>query len=134
MTDIVNAIFVRDGSVLLVRRSAHRKAYPSTWSFPGGHVEPGETLEQALIREIGEETTVHPIEFEKLAMIADPIDPNIAYHMFVVTDWKGGAPDLAGDEHCEKRWMSLFEARELNDLAIAAYRQVFDRLRHDIGK
>jgi ADP-ribose pyrophosphatase YjhB (NUDIX family) len=45
---IVNAILIRDGAVLLAKRSAHRKAYPGLWSFPGGHVESGETLDAAL--------------------------------------------------------------------------------------
>lgn len=41
--------------VLLARRSPHRAAYPSRWSFPGGHVEHHETLTDALIRELREE-------------------------------------------------------------------------------
>ena len=50
MRNIVNALLLRQGSVLLARRSPHPKAYPGLWSFPGRHVQAGETLEQALIR------------------------------------------------------------------------------------
>jgi 8-oxo-dGTP diphosphatase len=49
MRTIVNALFVRDGMVLLARRSPHRSTYPGLWSFPGGHVEQGETLAEALV-------------------------------------------------------------------------------------
>jgi ADP-ribose pyrophosphatase YjhB (NUDIX family) len=38
MTDIANAILLRDDAVLLARRSAGRRSYPSLWSFPGGHL------------------------------------------------------------------------------------------------
>lgn len=44
MRNIVNALLLREGKVLLARRSRHRKAYPDLWSFPGGHVEGDETL------------------------------------------------------------------------------------------
>lgn len=43
----------RDGKVLLVERA---KAPRGLWAFPGGHVEPGESLEAAAARELHEET------------------------------------------------------------------------------
>ena len=52
MRNIVNALFLRDGMVLLARRGPHRSAYPDRWSFPGGHVEQDETLTEALVREV----------------------------------------------------------------------------------
>jgi 8-oxo-dGTP diphosphatase len=50
----VAAVVVRDGSLLLVRRGHEPEA--GTWAFPGGHVEAGETLAQAVVREVAEET------------------------------------------------------------------------------
>lgn len=47
MSNIVNALLVREGTVLLARRSPRRAAYPGLWSFPGGHVEANETLDEA---------------------------------------------------------------------------------------
>lgn len=75
---VVNAVLVRDGAVLLARHSAHRAAYPGLWSFPGGHVEPGETLEAALAREAGEEIGVVPTAFRPVGTIADPNAPRSA--------------------------------------------------------
>ncbi|MDG4822052.1 NUDIX domain-containing protein [Asanoa sp. WMMD1127] len=45
-----------DGRVFIQRRSATRKLFPDTWDIVGGHLEPGESLEEALHREVTEET------------------------------------------------------------------------------
>ena len=49
----VSASIWRDGKVLLVQRA---KPPVGIWAFPGGHVEPGETLAEAAARELAEET------------------------------------------------------------------------------
>ena len=49
----VSAAIWRDGKVLLVERAKPPKGI---WAFPGGHVELGETLEEAAARELQEET------------------------------------------------------------------------------
>jgi mutator protein MutT len=125
---IVNAVLVRNGAVLLARRAAHRAAYPGLWSFPGGHVEPGETLEAALAREVGEEIGVAPTAFRPIGTVADPnatgADP-VTYHMYVVEAWSGGEPSALGDEHSDVRWFDLDAASTLPDLALPEYRGVF---------
>ena len=55
MKDIVKAILLRGSNVLLARRSSGPRNYPDRWSFPGGHVETGEALDDALVRELQEE-------------------------------------------------------------------------------
>ena len=52
----VSAVIVQDGDVLLIQRG-HEPAL-GMWSLPGGSCESGETLEQALIREVKEETNL----------------------------------------------------------------------------
>ncbi len=57
----VSAAIVRDGKVLVVRRA--RKPALNLYSLPGGGVELGETLNEAVVREVREETalTVEPV-------------------------------------------------------------------------
>ena len=65
---VVAAVIRRNGKVLLARRPANKP--PAGLEFPGGKVEPGETLRQALRRELREELLLdlpvsEPIFFQK---------------------------------------------------------------------
>lgn len=54
MKDVTAAIIIEKGKVLVARR-APGQSYAGRWEFPGGKVEPGETPEQCLKRELMEE-------------------------------------------------------------------------------
>lgn len=119
MVDIVNALLLKEGHVLMARRSPQRRAWPDCWSFPGGHVEPGETLDQALVRELAEEIGLVPTVWASLTTL-EYRPRSITFHMFVVTDWVG-EPTLLGDEHVELRWLTTAEAAYLPNLALDTY-------------
>jgi mutator protein MutT len=129
--NVVNGLLVREGTVLLARRNPHRTAYPDVWSFPGGHVEAGETLDEALLRELREEVGITPTQATSLGSIIDPnsgaADP-VTYHLYAVTAWQGGDPVMLGDEHTELRWFALEAAAALPDLALDQYRRLFGKL------
>jgi 8-oxo-dGTP pyrophosphatase MutT (NUDIX family) len=122
--DIVNAVMLRERSVLLAKRSATRRSYPGLWSFPGGHVEQGEDLDRALHRELGEEIGVVPLRYRALATLPDPHTPNTTYHPFAVTTWQG-EPRILDDEHSELAWFDLDDAVRLRGLALESYRTLF---------
>lgn len=65
----VSASVWRGGKVLLVQRAKPPKGI---WAFPGGHVEPGERLEEAVARELREETGL-AAEFRGLVGLYDVI-------------------------------------------------------------
>ncbi|WP_405445230.1 NUDIX hydrolase [Streptomyces erythrochromogenes] len=52
-------ILDRNGAAFAQKRSADRRLFPGTWDIVGGHVEAGETLLEALAREVEEETGWH---------------------------------------------------------------------------
>lgn len=53
---VVTLLETRDSQILLTRRAAHMRTFPGIWVPPGGHIEVGETLMEAGLRELQEET------------------------------------------------------------------------------
>jgi 8-oxo-dGTP diphosphatase len=104
----VSAAIVRDGKVLLVRRA--REPAATLFSLPGGVVEVGETLTEAAIREVREETglTIEPVA---LAGYREAIGRDTAARIerhFVILPfaarWIAGEPHL-NEELSEARWL-----------------------------
>ncbi len=58
MVQVVAAVIERDGRILVCRRRPDQP-HPLKWEFPGGKIEPGETPQQALERELEEELDLH---------------------------------------------------------------------------
>lgn len=64
MIEVVSAVIVTDGRILLTQRMPPRD-FAFRWESPGGKVEPGETFEEAMRRELREELHVaHPLDSE----------------------------------------------------------------------
>src|ERR1044071_628504 len=57
MVEVVAAVLMRDGKILIGQRKRARR-HPLKWEFPGGKVEPGEDPRAALARELCEELAV----------------------------------------------------------------------------
>ncbi len=60
MKEVAVGILFRNGRVLACQRNRNAK-YPLKWEFPGGKIEPNETREQAIVRELYEELTIRAI-------------------------------------------------------------------------
>ncbi len=105
----VGALIWRAGQVLLVQRG--REPSLGLWALPGGLVEIGETLTEALVREVAEETglTVQPGPFiGSFEPIVRDADGRVRYH-YVVLDylafWEAGEPH-AGDDAGAVGWFA----------------------------
>ncbi len=105
----VSAAIVRDGNVLLVRRA--RAPANGLFSLPGGVVEAGETLHEAVMREIREETSI-AIEPVALAGFRETVtrdsDNRVERHFVILpfaARWIAGEPIL-NEELSEARWVT----------------------------
>ena len=102
----VGAIVVDAGRLLLVQRG--RGAGAGLWSVPGGRVERGETLAEAVVRELHEETGLDGV-CERFVGWVERI--GAGYH-FVILDFtvavRGGQP-VAGDDAADVDWVPLHD-------------------------
>ena len=98
--------------LLMVRRG--RSPGAGKWSIPGGRVEPGETPEQAVVRELMEETGVRGV-CEGLMGSLERRGPD---HHFVILDYRmrllGNDDPVAGDDAVEVAWVPLAEVTQLS--------------------
>jgi 8-oxo-dGTP diphosphatase len=114
---VAAGLLVRCGRLMLCHRSAGRRWYPDVWDLPGGHVEPGEELRQALARELTEEVGV-AIDPGALGPVPDHhrVAGELDLSVWVVRQWQGEPRNLALDEHDGLR---RFAPDDLDDLVLA---------------
>ena len=113
----VGAIILNEGKILLEKRK--NAPGKGKWTVPGGLVELGERIEQAVIREVKEETGLDVYE-PRLVDIVDHISLDekgaVKYH-FVIIDYlvtvKCGKPKAASDAEALK-WVPFNEVEEYN--------------------
>jgi 8-oxo-dGTP diphosphatase len=121
----VSALFIRpDGKILLGLRASAKRSWPDHWDTIGGHVENGESLDDALVREVHEETGVTPTEFRLIATVRErrpDIYGDALHHVYAVTSWQGGDPANVCDEHTELKWFSIGEMRGLANIVDSDY-------------
>jgi 8-oxo-dGTP diphosphatase len=107
----VGAVIVQEGRVLLVQRG--REPLKGRWSIPGGLIEIGEMLHEALVREVREETglEVEPIELVELLDRIHREGERVRYH-YVIADYLCrvvGGMLKAADDADAVRWVERAE-------------------------
>ncbi len=90
-----------DLDVLLQRRAATLGHHPGQVSFPGGALEPGETPEQAALREAVEETGLDPSGVDVLGTLADLGLPVSNHRVTPVPAWWARPSTVAAVDHAE---------------------------------
>ena len=103
--DVVAAVIERDGSVLATQRGYGE--FAGGWEFPGGKIEPGETPEQALVREIREELGAE-IEVGELIHVIDYDYDTFHLHMDCFHCRLAGT-GFELHEHLAARWVGADE-------------------------
>jgi 8-oxo-dGTP diphosphatase len=102
MLQVVAGIIEREGRILICRRKAEQP-HALKWEFPGGKVERGESLPQALERELAEELDIHSITSEEITRYeyTYPGKPPIRLIFFRVTEFEDEPRNLIFEE---MRW------------------------------
>lgn len=111
MSDLIEAaggVVVRDGQVALV----HRPRYDD-WTLPKGKLDPGESFEDAAVREVEEETGLRARLVRQLPATTYEVNgrPKVVRYWLMEVEDEG--PFLANDETDELRWVAPDEALRL---------------------
>jgi 8-oxo-dGTP diphosphatase len=104
LTEVAAAVIQRpDGSFLLAQRPAG-KPYPGYWEFPGGKVEPGESVLDALKREIKEELDVEIVRAAPwVTRVHAYTHATVRLHFYRVTEWRGEFCGMEDQAHTWQR-------------------------------
>ena len=103
--DVAVGVLLQPNGDFLVTSRPEGKVYAGYWEFPGGKLEPGETVEQALRRELHEELgiTIGPAQPWKVELVDYP-HALVRLHFCKVFDWTGAMEMREGQSHA---WQSL---------------------------
>ena len=122
-------VVVRDGEVIVIVPTRRGAQGQRVLGLPKGHIDPGETAEQAALREVREEAG---IDAELVAPLGDVryfyqrggrrIFKRVRFFLFA---YRSGSPDDHDDEVEEARWMPLEEATRA--LSYAGEREMAER-------
>ena len=111
--DVVAGIVWRDGEYLAVERPEGARM-AGWWEFPGGKIEPGETPDNALIREFQEELGVTPTEFEYWRDLEHEYEEFVVHlNFFHIRNYSG---ELQCLENQRMAWIDPQKAPTLNFL------------------
>lgn len=126
-------LVVRDGRVLMTRRKKRESTL--RWNLPGGSIEPGETAEEAVVREVLEETGVVCTAVRRLGIRNHP-DTHVTI-CYVLCHYVDGSPRVRERDRSDRaQWVepSLVERYVTTSLARAVRKELRDmrsRASHD---
>jgi nucleoside triphosphatase len=121
-TIVVGLVWNRDGDLLFCRMSPDRGVFPGRWGFPGGGIEPGESMESALRRELREELGVE-VENIRPAFFKDCLHSKTfadgtaqpVYMIFLLFHCTAVQDQLRlNDEFTEYRWVGENDVGQLD--------------------
>lgn len=102
--DCVAFMLIADNRILVEKRSITKRLLPGALAIPGGHVEEGEGMETALLRELYEELNITPHAYSHLCTLLHQAEELRRIHYFVVESWTGEISTLEAES---LHWLSL---------------------------
>ena len=129
MTEVVAALIWEGDTFMICQRPAH-KARGLLWEFAGGKVEPGETKEQALVRECREELAV-TLQVGEVFMELTHQYPDLTVRLTLFcASIQEGTPQML--EHNDIRWITVGEIDQYP--FCPADKEILEKLKRENGQ
>ena len=129
MTEVVAALIWEGDTFMICQRPAH-KARGLLWEFAGGKVEPGETKEQALVRECREELAV-TLQVGEVFMELTHQYPDLTVRLTLFcASIQEGTPKML--EHNDSRWITVGEIDQYP--FCPADKEILEKLKRENGQ
>lgn len=106
-------LFDQHGHVLVLKRSSSCKTNAAKWELPGGKIEAGEHFDDALMREIREETGFSVAIHTAAGTAMQETEENRVVHLVMIGTILSGGLSISR-EHEEYRWASVYEISSLD--------------------
>jgi 8-oxo-dGTP pyrophosphatase MutT (NUDIX family) len=121
-----------DGRIFIQRRAPGRPLFAGCWDIVGGHLEPDESFDDALRREIAEETgwrLSHVLaQLDEIEYVGDDGVTRVERDYLVRVEGDLRRPRLAPAEHTEWRWVDRAEAEKIGEPDGNGYRRPGEEL------
>jgi len=105
-------LFDQHGHILVLKRSKQSRTNPGRWELPGGKIDPAETFDAALRREVMEETGFHVVIHTAAGTAMQETEEWRIVHLMMIGSIISGGLAIS-TEHEEYRWASPLEIGEL---------------------
>jgi len=109
--ECVVALVLKEATVLAEERKPTKRVVPGAVALPGGHVEPGEGVEDALRRELMEELGITALEVRYVCTLLHRSAEFRRLHYFAVPQWEGR---VENHEAASLRWVPLTAPHDLD--------------------
>jgi len=104
---VVAGVIVREDAKVLIARRDGNSRIPFLWEYPGGKVEPGESLRDCLKRELHEELNVEVCVGEWIGTVVHPYSFGVVELAAFFAFLRHGQPECL--EHLELKWVEVDE-------------------------
>ena len=124
--DCVAFILIKGDRVLAEKRKLTKQIDPGAIALPGGHMENGESPEEALYRESREELGIVPCSIKYICTLLHRAQELQRIHYFAVEVWEG---NIENNEAESLRWVPIAESKEfdidVDRIAMSEYLRVY---------
>ncbi len=126
LLECIAFVLIKDNTMLAEKRKLTKMVMPGAIALPGGHIEEGESPEDALRREIREELGIVPSDITYICTLLYRSQACHKLHYFAVHSWTG---DIVNNEAEALLWIP-FDALgsldlDVDRIAISEYRRVY---------